>query len=184
MPLQIKRYNNRKLYNTQARQYISLEQLALLVRQGVEIQVCDHATGDDQTAVTLSQILLEQEKKQSGFLPLPLLTALIQFGGNALETFRWLVLKSTDAEHFVNEEIARRIEALADQDLITPQERDRLQKIMLEVTSPPTNSQSLLERWLNRILDQQGYATKEEYHRLVADLEALDREVERLRRKS
>ena len=69
MPV-IKRYPNRKLYDTTAKQYVSLEGIADLVRQGAEVQVVDHATGEDLTTLTLTQIIVEQERLQSGFLPL------------------------------------------------------------------------------------------------------------------
>ncbi|MGD8735253.1 MAG: polyhydroxyalkanoate synthesis regulator DNA-binding domain-containing protein, partial [Anaerolineae bacterium] len=52
----IKRYPNRKLYDTEAKQYITLEGIAALIRQGNEVQVIDHATGEDLTALTLTQI--------------------------------------------------------------------------------------------------------------------------------
>ena len=77
----IKRYPNRKLYNTNTKQYVTLDGIAGLIRQGEEIQILDHASGEDLTTVTLTQIILDQEKKQSGFLPLAVLTGLIQSGG-------------------------------------------------------------------------------------------------------
>ncbi|MGD8806379.1 MAG: polyhydroxyalkanoate synthesis regulator DNA-binding domain-containing protein, partial [Chloroflexota bacterium] len=58
----IKRYPNRKLYNTEAKQYVTLEGIAELIRQGQEVQITDHQTGEDLTAVTLTQIIFEQEK--------------------------------------------------------------------------------------------------------------------------
>ncbi len=64
----IKRYPNRKLYDTIAKQYITLDGVAELVRQGSEIKVVDHASGEDLTAFTLTQIILEQEKKRMGYL--------------------------------------------------------------------------------------------------------------------
>lgn len=80
----IKRYPNRKLYDTQAKQYITLERIAEIIRDGEEVQVIDHGTGEDITALTLSQVILEQEKRQSGFLPHALLTSLIKIGGDQL----------------------------------------------------------------------------------------------------
>ena len=77
----IKRYPNRKLYNTQSRGYVRLESVADLIRQGHEIQVIDHASGEDLTAVILSQIILEQEKKQAGSAPRAVLAGLVQAGG-------------------------------------------------------------------------------------------------------
>ena len=67
MPI-IKRYPNRKLYDTEAKKYITLDGIAELIRQGEEVVVIDHTTNEDLTAVTLTQIIFEQEKKSSGFL--------------------------------------------------------------------------------------------------------------------
>jgi polyhydroxyalkanoate synthesis repressor PhaR len=79
MPV-IKRYPNRKLYDTAARQYIALDGVAALIRAGAEVQVVDHATGEDLTALILMQIIVEQEKRQRGFLPQTLLAGLVQAG--------------------------------------------------------------------------------------------------------
>lgn len=84
----IKRYPNRKLYNTDAKQYITLEGIADLIREGSEIQVIDNATGEDLTALTLTQIILEQEKKQSGFLPNSFLTNLIRSSEDRLSSLQ------------------------------------------------------------------------------------------------
>ena len=61
MPI-IKRYPNRKLYDTAAKQYVSLDGIAAMIRRGDEVQVVDHATGEDLTTLTLTQIIVEQEK--------------------------------------------------------------------------------------------------------------------------
>jgi len=60
----IKRYPNRKLYNTHSRGYVCLESVADLIRQGHELQVIDHVSGEDLTAVILSQIVLEQRRNK------------------------------------------------------------------------------------------------------------------------
>jgi polyhydroxyalkanoate synthesis repressor PhaR len=85
MPV-IKRYPNRKLYDTERKQYINLSDIARMIRQGKEIQVLDHATNDDLTALTLTQVILEAEKKQAGFLPRSLLSGLIRAGEEHLHT--------------------------------------------------------------------------------------------------
>ncbi len=84
MPL-IKRYPNRKLYDTEAKSYITLEQITDLIRQGGEVQVIDHESGEDLTSLTLTQIIMEQEKKRTGSLPRTVLTSLIRTGGNTLD---------------------------------------------------------------------------------------------------
>ena len=82
---QIKRYPNRKLYDMEAKHYVTLEQIAQMIRQGAEVTVIDHESGDDLTSLTLSQVILEMEKRQSGFLPQSLMTNLIRTGGDTLD---------------------------------------------------------------------------------------------------
>src|SRR5262245_56081877 len=84
----IKRYPNRKLYDTAAKRYITLDQITELIRQGEDIQVVDHESGEELTNTVLTQIILEQEKKQNGFLPRSLLTGLIRAGGDRVEQMR------------------------------------------------------------------------------------------------
>jgi len=111
MPV-IKRYPNRKLYDTAAKQYISLEGITDLIRRGEDVQVVDHATGEDLTTLILTQIMVEQEKQQSGFLPRPVLTGLIQSGGATLATLRRSLMAPLDFLRQVDEEIERRLQQL------------------------------------------------------------------------
>jgi len=85
MPI-IKRYPNRKLYDTDAKKYVTLDEIAVLVREGEEVTVIDHESGDDVTSLTLTQIILEQEKKKSGYLSTSTLANLIRSGGASLGT--------------------------------------------------------------------------------------------------
>lgn len=59
----IRRYSNRKLYDSKESHYVTLQQLAALVRQGEEIQVVNKSTQQDLTAATLAQIIFEEEKR-------------------------------------------------------------------------------------------------------------------------
>lgn len=59
----IRRYSNRKLYDTVDSHYVTLQQLAALIREGEEIQVVSHGTGGDITTSTMAQIIFEEEKK-------------------------------------------------------------------------------------------------------------------------
>jgi polyhydroxyalkanoate synthesis repressor PhaR len=61
-PRTIKRYSNRKLYDTTDSQYVTLSQIAGLIRQGIEVRVIDQRTLQDLTAATLAQIIFEEEK--------------------------------------------------------------------------------------------------------------------------
>lgn len=87
MTIVIKRYSNRKLYDTSSRRYVALEGITQLIRQGNNVQIIDNTTEEDLTTVTLMQIIMEQEKKQAGFLPGVFLMGLIQAGGNIWSEF-------------------------------------------------------------------------------------------------
>ncbi len=79
----IKRYANRKLYNTETSRYITLKCIAELIEQGADVRVVDNETGEDLTSVALSQILVDNERAQRA-VPRTLLSDLIQRGGDAL----------------------------------------------------------------------------------------------------
>ena len=78
----IKRYANRKLYNTETSRYITLKGIGELIEQGIEVRVVDNETGEDITSVALSQILVDNERAQRA-VPRTLLSDLIQRGGDA-----------------------------------------------------------------------------------------------------
>jgi polyhydroxyalkanoate synthesis repressor PhaR len=73
----IRKYANRRLYDTSGSRYVNLEDIAALIRNGTEVQVIDAKTGQDVTRVTLTQIILEDAKEQPSGLPLELLRQLI-----------------------------------------------------------------------------------------------------------
>ena len=76
----IKRYSNRKLYDTQESRYVTLEELEELIRAGKEISVVDVSSGEDLTSVTLAQIILENERSRRAGLPTAFLHQLIKHG--------------------------------------------------------------------------------------------------------
>jgi len=76
----IKRYSNRKLYDTQESRYVTLEELEEMIRAGREISVVDAASGEDLTSVTLTQIILENERTHRASLPSAFLHQLIKHG--------------------------------------------------------------------------------------------------------
>ncbi len=83
MTVLIKRYANRKLYNTETSRYITLKGVAELIDSGQEVRVIDNETGDDITSVALSQILVDSERSNSA-VPKGLLSNIFQRGGDAL----------------------------------------------------------------------------------------------------
>jgi polyhydroxyalkanoate synthesis repressor PhaR len=76
----IKRYSNRKLYDTQESRYVTLDEIEEMIRAGKEVSVVDAATGEDLTSVTLTQIILENERNRRTSLPAAFLHQLIKYG--------------------------------------------------------------------------------------------------------
>jgi polyhydroxyalkanoate synthesis repressor PhaR len=93
----IKRYSNRKLYDTQESRYVTLEELEELIRGGKEISVVDVSTGEDLTSVTLAQIILENERTHRAALPTAFLHQLIKHGQAWQEFFQTSLKSSLDA---------------------------------------------------------------------------------------
>jgi len=83
----IKKYANRRLYNTATSSYVTLDHLAQMVKDGVEFAVFDAKSGDDITRSVLTQIIVEEEAKGANLLPISFLRQLIGFYGDSLQTF-------------------------------------------------------------------------------------------------
>ena len=80
----VKKYSNRKLYDTFTRRYVTLDVIAEILQRGDEVRVVDRTTGQDITAVTLSQILLDMERQRRSPIPEPLLVDLVKERGEQL----------------------------------------------------------------------------------------------------
>jgi polyhydroxyalkanoate synthesis repressor PhaR len=86
MARRIKRYSNRKLYDTEASEYVSLSDIAELVRSGETVKVVDNGTGEDLTAQTLTQIILEEGKDGRQVIPSDLLHQLLRRSEEVVDT--------------------------------------------------------------------------------------------------
>lgn len=83
----IKKYANRRLYNTATSSYVTLDHLCEMVKEGREFVVRDAKTGDDITRSVLAQIIFEEEGKGQNLLPINFLRQVIRFYGDSLQTF-------------------------------------------------------------------------------------------------
>lgn len=166
MPV-IKRYPNRKLYDTTAKRYVTLEQVTELIRQGEDVHVVDHESGEDLTNMILSQIILEQEKKQSGFLPRSLLTGLIRSGGETLDQMRHSVQSGLESARSLTDgvplegQITRLVEG---------------GKVSLEQVQTLLN----LDDYIAAVLHRLNVPTHQELQTLQTQLDALDSKLDRL----
>jgi polyhydroxyalkanoate synthesis repressor PhaR len=104
----LKRYANRKLYDPQESRYVTLDEVAEMIRRGQEIAVTDVATGDDLTSVVLAQIIVETERQHRTALPTAFLHQLIQYGA-AWQDFASQALKANLAGFATSQREADRI---------------------------------------------------------------------------
>jgi polyhydroxyalkanoate synthesis repressor PhaR len=176
MPV-IKRYPNRKLYDTEAKQYVTLEGIADLIRRGQEVHVLDHATGDDLTAVTLTQIVFEQEKKEGGFVPRSVLKGLIEAGGNTLHALQRSLASPLGLWEQVDQEIARRLEALIARGELAPEEGARLRDRLL-AEGQLAETEWPIEQAVQQVLIERGVPTRDQFQRLVEQIEQLATQIE------
>jgi polyhydroxyalkanoate synthesis repressor PhaR len=96
-PITIKKYANRRLYNTATSSYVTLDHLCQMVKEGVDFAVYDAKTGEDITRTVLTQIIVEEEAKGENLLPITFLRQLISFYGDNMQ---WIVPRYLD--HMMN----------------------------------------------------------------------------------
>lgn len=169
----IKRYPNRKLYNTETKRYITLEGIAALIRQGEEIHVVDHATEEDLTTLTLTQIIFEQEKKTSGFLPRNVLTGLIQAGGETLDSLRRTLEMPLQLLGPVEAEIDRRLQDLINRGELAREEGARLRDKLLGVRWRDFHMPTPSEIEWDELLRSRNLPTGDDVRALFSQLDAL-----------
>ena len=108
----LKKYANRRIYDTEKSTYVTLDQVAEIIRNGREVEIIDAKTKENVTAFILTQIIMEEAKKRNALLPVGLLHLIIQYGGNLLQEFfdkylqqtleNYLVYKRNADEQFGN----------------------------------------------------------------------------------
>lgn len=176
MPI-IKRYPNRKLYDTESKKYITLDGIADLIRQGQEVQVVDHTSGEDLTALTLSQIIFEQEKKGGGFLPKSVLTSLVQAGGDTMNSLRRGLTAPLDLLRQVDDEIERRLQTLISRGELAKEEGVQLRNKLLSLGRW---SHTPDEAEIEQALAAQGIPRQEEIQQLSHQIDSLSAKLDAL----
>jgi len=158
LPL-IKRYPNRKLYDTEAKRYVTLDDVAALIRAGQEVQVIDHETGDDLTDITLARIIFAQARRHAAALPRAVLAHLIRAGTTPPEAWRRRVELS--------------IEALLAEGELSQSAAERLREALAGVQPTEVSLSSLVEQRLQRALRCLNLPSQSDLQRLRAQLDEL-----------
>lgn len=162
-PKVIKRYTNRKLYDTVESRYVTLDEIAEMVKQGAEVKIIDNRTKEDLTNVTLAQIVFEEEKKQKQ-MPLSVLREIIRQPGERIN-------------QFINTQVNPRVDAIREQ--TTTRINTLLGRDPNEDLSPAAlaaQSQKVFETWQARVDERVKHAIEN----VVGNLPALGRDLSTL----
>ncbi len=108
----VKRYGNRKLYDTSESRYVTLDEIGRWVKAGEDVKILENDTGEDLTAVTFAQIILEEERRKSGLLSLRMLREIIQHGEAALQGLAATVDRGMEVIRSAPERAGRRVQEL------------------------------------------------------------------------
>jgi polyhydroxyalkanoate synthesis repressor PhaR len=176
----IKKYANRKFYDTGSTVYVSLGDIAALVREGEEIQVVEYETGNDITCWVLSQILREQEKRDSS-LPRGLLTALVRRGTDGLNHLRGSFQASLKALQVLEEEISQRVDSMAERGEITLTEAQELrEELLARALERQQRVEESMQGEIEESLQRLGVPSLEDIQGIRGRLEKIEAKVDSL----
>jgi len=178
--LTIKRYPNRKFYDTEEKRYITLEDITDRIREGREVQVIDNASGEDITTVVLTQIISEQEKKQTGFVPRSVLTGLVQAGGLTMGRMRSALANPLELLKQIDVEIENRIETLINRGELAEDEARRWREKLIAQNLSTSNTNEIDEEAIQSLLDERGVPSSKDLQSLSQQLEDLMNKLEEL----
>jgi polyhydroxyalkanoate synthesis repressor PhaR len=152
----IKKYGNRRLYDTAGSRYINLEDIARFIREGKDVRVTDARTGQDLTRVVLTQIITEDAKEKPTGLPLELLRQLIIASDEVRQEFvMWYLKSAFDAYQKVQDAV-----------------QNRLSEVQSAISSPVDMMKRLLGGALPSAAPAGSEAEIRTLHKRVAELEA------------
>ncbi|NSW52482.1 MAG: hypothetical protein HPY85_08255 [Anaerolineae bacterium] len=167
----IKRYSNRKMYNTQTRRYVTLDEIAEMVQLGEEIRVVDHQTGSEMTASVMTQVLARQEKQVGNMVPKALLERMVQLSGQTLFSMRESMKAFLNPAEYMASDIHRRLDQLVESGQITTSEGNRLSGLLLSPELDPVFIQTE---------DAEPAVTLDELQRLLDQIESLEAEIQQV----
>jgi len=147
----IKRYANRRLYDTAASRYVNLDDIAALVREGRDLKVVDATTGQDLTRVTLTQIITEDARDKPTGLPLELLRQLIVASDEVRQEFiMWYLKSAFETYQTVQSAVQNRLGEVQSA-ILSPVEM--MKKFIAEPSQPKAEPESELETLRRRVAE-------------------------------
>jgi polyhydroxyalkanoate synthesis repressor PhaR len=181
-PKVIKRYTNRKLYDTVESRYVTLDEIAAMIKSGADVQIVDNRTKEDLTSVTLAQIIFEEEKKTSK-MSLKTLLALIRSGGEKAAQ----LVEGTQAEFRERVEAVRQAAEQRVQTLIhrSQQTSDRAKELVATSQEAVQQFQRRIDERVKAAIDGMSAVTDQqrELAELSRKLDELERRLAEMEKK-
>jgi polyhydroxyalkanoate synthesis repressor PhaR len=173
-PKVIKRYSNRKLYDTERSCYVTLDEISQMVKDGVEVKIIDNKTKEDLTSVTLTQIIFAEEKRSKSILPLQTLRNIIQTGGESLSEFFQKTI--ADPMSHLKEGAGRRMDQIFKRSESEPSATEEDVKDRHAVREWFDTQKASIEEWQRRVEDSMKEGISNLTH-----LPKIRSEIERIR---
>lgn len=173
----IKRYTNRKLYDKLESRYVTLEEIARLVRGGEDVKVIDNETEEDLTAVTFAQIILDEEKRKTNLISVPFLRKIIRSGEARVQDISDRASRGIGAIGDLTEKAGERV-----REVVGAKGVDEGRSFMAELLDLPQRRIESLQKLAHESIDKfrANPSVKREVERVVRSLETLEEAVSRL----
>ena len=178
----IKKYANRKMYDTHDKRYVSMVQLSELIKQGEEVMVIDNRTGEDITAAVISQLLGMENKEKDKTVSSQLLMQLLRKGGGTLTDYAKKYMSLWQgAFNMAEDEVSQIVNRLVKNKEMSISEAGRLKKEIMGYTS-------FLKSWISESIDKRvgevlqsmNLVTNDHLNALSAKVDALSKKVKQL----
>lgn len=182
----IKKYVNRKMYDTTDKKYVSMEQVAQLIKSGEEVTIIDNKTGEDLTAAIVSR-LIGQEKKEKGSVVSPrIMMQLLRKGGDTLTDYaKKYTSLWQNALTMAEDEVDKVVGTLVKDKELSRAEGSRLKQEITGYTDSLKNwIGERVDRRLNEALAAMNLASRDQVEKLTAKIDSLSREVARLKKQA
>lgn len=178
----IKRYPNRKLYDTEDSRYVNLDELAVMIRDGFDVRVVDHKSGEDMTGMVLAQIIYEEEKNKQRTMPAEVMKRIIRFSEQSVGT--WMGKFFSGTEHplqTIREDVEAQVRKLVEKGQLTREDANRFLKEWIDDTAQNIEEwQSKVDERVIEIFDRvTGIPTlRQHFEELLDRLELMDKRLD------
>lgn len=178
----IKKYANRKMYDTTDKKYISMDQLSELIKSGIEVTITDNITGEDLTSSVVSQLIARDKKNKDKVVSSRILMDLLRRGGDTITDYaKKYASLWQGALTMAEDEVDRFVNLLVKDKEISKSEGSRLKREITGYTDSLKNwIRENIDRQIKEVLGVMNLATKNQISDLAEKIDRLSRKVDKL----